>query len=411
MPCCDICDHTLLDRTRPGVKKSSAGRRVAYEKEKCGVLEDTIDEWRETVLERDVPEPFFTPSYILPDEAVAKLSTLQLPLSRLNISNLLAPQWIWWPKYGEDLMDMMLAVIIPEVAAQVDLEMTDASEGPASQDAALSEDVGVDASAQAAVKATTTTRSVTEPAPQKRPAQAPLIQSSTKRRRVEQSPLDTAVSNHSLAVASSSSSGQPRARTPIPAASPSQQAIHPPLVQYTGNTHAHSGSSSTRAYGLPHDYYIAAPPSLHTSTHSTAYPAISYSHGSTHAYPNAPYHPHPYALPHPSTHPHPHGYPHPPTPSNPHLPPHESQPHPNHSQPYMTHLVPPTHPPSSNSHLYPYPYPYPYSYPYPHPHPPLSTYPPANYVPLHAHLLPPNQPPVMDSLCPQPSPSVHPPST
>lgn len=101
----------------------TAGRRVAYEEEICATLEDAIDEWRRAILERDVPDHFFTPSYVLPDEAVTKLATLQLPLSRLNISNFLTPQWIWWPKYGEELMDMMLAVHLPDGTAQPDVEM------------------------------------------------------------------------------------------------------------------------------------------------------------------------------------------------------------------------------------------------------------------------------------------------
>lgn len=61
MPCYDICNSTLFDHTHPGVKTSTAGQRVAYEKEKCGALEDVIDKWRDAMLKRDVPEPYFTP--------------------------------------------------------------------------------------------------------------------------------------------------------------------------------------------------------------------------------------------------------------------------------------------------------------------------------------------------------------
>lgn len=176
VPCCDVCNRALLDRTRPGVKKSTAGRRVAYEKEKCGALEDAIDEWRDAVLERDVPDPFFTPSYILPDEAVTKLSTLQLPLSRLNVSNFLAPQWIWWTKYGEELMDMMLAVKIPERMVQVDVEMEVASIGGSGTENGDSpaDVVVVDPSVEAPVIASSAPHTATDSHQYKRLAEAPL---------------------------------------------------------------------------------------------------------------------------------------------------------------------------------------------------------------------------------------------
>lgn len=174
VPCCNICDHTFLDCTRPGIKKSTAGRRVAYEKEKCGVLEDTIDKWRDAVLERDVPEPYVTPSYILPNEAITKLSTLQLPVSRLNISNFLVPQWIWWSKYGEELMDIMLAVRIPDRTARlgVEVEVESEDEGIAENDD-TSVNVVIDASIEAPVSPSSGQSTADQSHPQKRPAQVP----------------------------------------------------------------------------------------------------------------------------------------------------------------------------------------------------------------------------------------------
>ncbi|TFY74604.1 hypothetical protein EWM64_g9407 [Hericium alpestre] len=109
-PCCDLCDPTLLDRTRPSAKQVSRGRAVQYAGTKCDALIDVLEQWREDTMERDEPHSLLPPSSILPDSAVDKLATLVLPISRENVQRFLAPQWPLWPKYGDELATLLLAV-------------------------------------------------------------------------------------------------------------------------------------------------------------------------------------------------------------------------------------------------------------------------------------------------------------
>ena len=49
-----------------------------------------------------------TPTCILHDEALTKLTSLHRPLTAASIKNYLQPNWVFWPKYGPELCRLLL---------------------------------------------------------------------------------------------------------------------------------------------------------------------------------------------------------------------------------------------------------------------------------------------------------------
>lgn len=85
VPCCDICDPTLLNRTRPGAPPKAARQKKVQLGELCVAVRDSLHPWRVGVKVRD-------------------LST-----------NMLSGQWGWETVYGDELFATPTLLDIPPV--------------------------------------------------------------------------------------------------------------------------------------------------------------------------------------------------------------------------------------------------------------------------------------------------------
>ncbi|EDR09889.1 uncharacterized protein LACBIDRAFT_325779 [Laccaria bicolor S238N-H82] len=113
VPCCDLCDPTLLDRTR--LAPSTIQPKAAALK--MGIVNETVrsalQQWRSEILKRDFKDALFAPSGILSDERIDNLSSVG-SIGRLNeLERVVGADWPWFGQYGDALLEELLKLDIP----------------------------------------------------------------------------------------------------------------------------------------------------------------------------------------------------------------------------------------------------------------------------------------------------------
>ncbi|TCD65949.1 hypothetical protein EIP91_001979 [Steccherinum ochraceum] len=112
VPCCDICDPTLFDRTRPSPKtqKQEAAARTRSANEKLPVQGSpdclaaaALTRWRRAVYKRDHEYAQYGSDAILPQDEIDTLTSYG-PLTPVAISQLVASSWVFWEKHGDELV-------------------------------------------------------------------------------------------------------------------------------------------------------------------------------------------------------------------------------------------------------------------------------------------------------------------
>ena len=115
VPCCDLCDPTLLNLTRPGppttAKRTPPLKLGLLNEEVCARLED----WRECVWQRDFKGALFAPSGILGDKVIESLASIGPVLRLIELERVVGSQWPWFGKYGDELLTALLRMSIPPV--------------------------------------------------------------------------------------------------------------------------------------------------------------------------------------------------------------------------------------------------------------------------------------------------------
>ena len=113
VPCCDLCDPTLLDLVRPGSPDSSSRSQNL----KIGMVNKDVAEelrgWRSRVWERDHGESLFGPEGILTDNMVDNMASVGPMLRLAELERVVGSQWAWFGQYGDDLLSTLLGMSIP----------------------------------------------------------------------------------------------------------------------------------------------------------------------------------------------------------------------------------------------------------------------------------------------------------
>ncbi|KAF4622415.1 hypothetical protein D9613_009124 [Agrocybe pediades] len=118
VPCCDICDPSLLDRTRPSAPEP-VPRKVAVKTGEVNVkVKIALQKWRREIWKRDFEDALFGPSVIIKDETLTTLASVG-PIERLNeLEKATGGDWPWFGKYGDELLDTMKQLDIAPVQAK-----------------------------------------------------------------------------------------------------------------------------------------------------------------------------------------------------------------------------------------------------------------------------------------------------
>ncbi|KAN0130509.1 P-loop containing nucleoside triphosphate hydrolase protein [Lactarius tabidus] len=112
VPCCDICDPTLLDLVRPGPRPMSTVKKLAYSKHPNLEVISALRKWRQKTLIDDAHPQYLPASYLLSEEVIVKLASLS-PSTESAIKGYLSQQWAFWTTYGPNI-----TTIISSVASQ-----------------------------------------------------------------------------------------------------------------------------------------------------------------------------------------------------------------------------------------------------------------------------------------------------
>ncbi|VDC03270.1 unnamed protein product [Peniophora sp. CBMAI 1063] len=132
VPCCDVCDPSLLDRTRPGIRPKRGGEgRVTYAKESSKSVWIYLDDWREGIFDRDFGWSSMTPETVLPTQIVDKIARLELPLQEQHVRKILSSEWVRWSRYGEEVVALLrAATIAPNPPSSTELDAVRSAANP-----------------------------------------------------------------------------------------------------------------------------------------------------------------------------------------------------------------------------------------------------------------------------------------
>ncbi|KAF4610293.1 hypothetical protein D9613_010675 [Agrocybe pediades] len=111
-PCCDLCDPSLLNRTRPAAPEPVPRKMTV----KTGVIDKKVEltllGWRRKIWERDFKDSMLGPSVVLRDEIIETLSSVG-PVARLHeLEQVTGDDWPWFGKYGDELLEEMSKLAI-----------------------------------------------------------------------------------------------------------------------------------------------------------------------------------------------------------------------------------------------------------------------------------------------------------
>lgn len=106
VPCCDICDPLLFNRTRPGKKprvQSAVPRLVQGQPDLHA--KQALWRWRSELFARKHANAQFDPDALLPDDIILTLVSLSPALiTSETLPNWLKTKWLFWDKYGDELV-------------------------------------------------------------------------------------------------------------------------------------------------------------------------------------------------------------------------------------------------------------------------------------------------------------------
>ncbi|KAH9008258.1 P-loop containing nucleoside triphosphate hydrolase protein [Lactarius hengduanensis] len=108
VPCCDVCDPSLLDLVRPGLRSKSTTKKLAYGKQPNLKVVSTLRNWCQKVLIDDKHPRYLPASYILSEEAINKLASLS-PGTDSTVEGYLSQQWVFWARYGSDVTPIIIS--------------------------------------------------------------------------------------------------------------------------------------------------------------------------------------------------------------------------------------------------------------------------------------------------------------
>ena len=104
---------SLLDRTQPGVPRVDVHQSAVKRGEPSDYTQQKLVEWHTMAWKRDYPSALFSSAVIMFDETVVFLSSIGQLSDREHLSNVLAHQWKWEERYGNELYSLLSTADIP----------------------------------------------------------------------------------------------------------------------------------------------------------------------------------------------------------------------------------------------------------------------------------------------------------
>ncbi|KAH6876462.1 P-loop containing nucleoside triphosphate hydrolase protein [Coprinopsis sp. MPI-PUGE-AT-0042] len=107
--CCDLCQPSLLDRTRPGKPPKSTRQATIKKTDPVEAVKTALYTWRSSVHGRDFADAIFGPSGLMSDALVAKVATSGRISSLEGLTQIIG-SWKLLACYGKDVLDVLLDI-------------------------------------------------------------------------------------------------------------------------------------------------------------------------------------------------------------------------------------------------------------------------------------------------------------
>lgn len=112
VPCCDLCDPSLLARTRPGPSPRLQRATKVKRGQPVPEYQSKLHQWRMDVFDRDHAGSQWDYTGILSQSQVEHLTSVG-PINKAKLTSILGVGWVWWDEYGKELLALMGAWPIP----------------------------------------------------------------------------------------------------------------------------------------------------------------------------------------------------------------------------------------------------------------------------------------------------------
>ncbi|TFK58862.1 P-loop containing nucleoside triphosphate hydrolase protein [Pluteus cervinus] len=110
--CCDLCDPSLLARTRPGKPKATKRKAPIRQGVSNATVRTLLHSWRTQIRFKDLAH-IDSASEILRDETIELLSSVGPIESKEQLGGLLEGQWMWYSRYADHLLKTLQSITIP----------------------------------------------------------------------------------------------------------------------------------------------------------------------------------------------------------------------------------------------------------------------------------------------------------
>ena len=112
VPCCDICDASLLNQTRPAPPLRVSRKKNVTPGVVDMELKKAIVKWRKEVWTRDFGDSLFGPSAILSDASVKSVSSFGKIERLIDLESALSGYWAWFGRYGDEFLNLFKSLNI-----------------------------------------------------------------------------------------------------------------------------------------------------------------------------------------------------------------------------------------------------------------------------------------------------------
>jgi hypothetical protein len=105
VPCCNVCDPSVLDNVRvPPPKKKQRVVQAKKGRLNNEILSDLVA-WREKICKRDFSYLQWAPDAFLDDQTIHSIASRPDAATGQRLATLLEKEWGYWGRYGGELVD------------------------------------------------------------------------------------------------------------------------------------------------------------------------------------------------------------------------------------------------------------------------------------------------------------------
>ncbi len=113
IPCCDLCCPDLLNQVHPGVPPKPPKETKLKKGVPCLPTQARLWEWQALIKKRDFTDSLFRASGFLKDKTIVLLSAVGPMEAQEDLEWILADEWSWYDKYGQELFTFFTTLNVP----------------------------------------------------------------------------------------------------------------------------------------------------------------------------------------------------------------------------------------------------------------------------------------------------------